>query len=505
MLPSAIDDVHTAQLEPLERAVDFTSDAEPKGGQPARAPRACILLVADPGDGERALRATLAKRGHALSLARSSKEGVQKLAREPGLRLVVVLLPLADTTSRGLVEKLRGVDTDIPLVVIGKDADVHGAGDAFELGAAEYLEEALADPPELLAAIGSIVGARRGDRHLRYLRSKAAPEAGWKSIIGESLTIQKVVGVLRQVTKRTQGGATPTIFLGGETGTGKGFIAQAVHFNGVRRNRPFVDVNCAALPSSLIEAELFGHERGTFTDAKTSRAGLFETADSGTLFLDEIGAVPLDLQAKLLTAIDEKKVRRIGARHSTTVDVQIIAATHESLSRKVEDGTFREDLFHRLNVVTVTIPPLRDRDRDVLLLARAFLATFCREYGMPVRRIDHGADAWMQEYAWPGNVRELKNQLERIVLLQNDDVVRAEHFKGSGAAPSNVRVSSSGGELSVALPPNGVPLVAVEKEIIRQALERCDGNVSRAARFLSISRQTLIYRIKKHDLEADAK
>jgi transcriptional regulator with PAS, ATPase and Fis domain len=314
------------------------------------------------------------------------------------------------------------------------------------------------------------------------------------------------VSVLQQVCARSQRGATPTIFLGGETGTGKGFFAKCVHSNGVRKNRPFVEVNCAALPGSLIEAELFGYERGSFTDAKTGRTGLFETADGGTLFLDEIGAVPLDLQAKLLTAIEEKRVRRLGARTSASIDVQIIAATHADLRRMVREGTFREDLFHRLNVVSVTIPPLRERGEDVILLGESFLQMFCREYAMPCRRLGPDAKEWMLKYSWPGNVRELKNQIERVVLLADDEIVRGSHFHGSSDMPKSVHVEKEGrGELRVTLPSAGVPLADLEREILRQALQQCEGNVSRASRFLSISRQTFIYRMKKHGLSDEGK
>ncbi|AKV03746.1 Response regulator of zinc sigma-54-dependent two-component system [Labilithrix luteola] len=481
--------------------MELTSGSDFRGEQTARSTRANILFIGESSETARELRSALAQRGYALSNAESGVEGIRKLAREASARVAVLLLPIADSTARGFIDQLRAVDAGIPLIVVGKDGDVANAGDAFELGAAEYIEDALVDPPELLSAIGALLGTRTGDRQLQYLRAKERPDSGWDSVLGESPAIHRVVATLRQVCARTQRGATPTIFLGGETGTGKGFVAKCIHYNGARRNRPFVEVNCAALPATLIEAELFGHERGSFTDAKTSRAGLFETADGGTLFLDEISSLPLDLQAKLLTAIEEKKVRRIGARRATAVDVQIIAATHQPLERLVRDGTFREDLFHRLNVVTVTIPPLRERGRDVLILARAFLTSYCREYGTPTRALTSQAERWMLDYRWPGNVRELRNQIERVVLLQNDDAVRPEHFTTSSSGSPTMNVEGSGDDVRIALPPTGVSLGALEREILRQALSQCDGNVSRAARFLSISRQTLIYRMKKYSLE----
>jgi two-component system, NtrC family, response regulator AtoC len=462
-----------------------------------------VLVVSAPGERRVQLETTLARRGFVLVFAESAEEGARKLAANRSTRLVVIGLPLAGVTARELVKALRGIDTHVPMIFIGRDVDVSKAEDAIALGAADYLEDALTKPHEFLSRVGFVVGARREDRHLQYLHTKALPSAGWDSIIGHSPALQHVVSVLQQVVARAQRGATPTIYLGGETGTGKGFIAKCVHSNGVRKNRPFVEVNCAALPAALIEAELFGHERGSFTDARSARSGLFETADGGTLFLDEIGAVPLDLQAKLLTAIEEKRVRRIGARSSSVVDIQIIAATHEDLRRKVKAGTFREDLFHRLNVVSVVIPPLRERGDDAIVLGDWFLQMFCREYGMPRRTFGEDAKRWMRGYSWPGNVRELRNQVERLVLLRDDEIVSAEQFHPSSDGPRSARtvhIEQLNGEVRVSLPAKGVPLEELEREILRQALKQCEGNVSRAARFLSISRQTFIYRMKKHNL-----
>jgi two-component system, NtrC family, response regulator AtoC len=321
-------------------------------------------------------------------------------------------------------------------------------------------------------------------------------------MIGHSEAVQKVLRIIRQVCQRTSGGGTPTILLNGETGTGKGFMAKCVHYNSGRRSRAFVEVNCAAFPPTLIEAELFGYERGAFTDAKAARPGLFETATGGTLFLDEIGTMPLDLQAKLLKALEEKNVRRIGGRQALHVDVQIVAASHEDLEAKSRDGTFRTDLYHRLNVVQVTLPPLRERGDDVVLLAEAFIDSISREYAIPRRSLSDDAKRWMHTYAWPGNVRELRNQIERILLLENDPVITAEHFHSANLNGHTVSVANAGSDIKVDLPSAGVPLEALEREVLRAALTRCDGNVSRAARFLSISRQTLIYRMKKHGLSS---
>jgi DNA-binding NtrC family response regulator len=442
---------------------------------------------------------SLERRGHSLLRATTGGAGVALLDQH-GPGAVVLGLPLPDLGAAELMRSLKKIDPSIPIIVTGTDSDVTVPAHAFDLGAYEYLED-LGSDADFLATIGGAVGSRRGDLQLRYLRQRDATR-DWDTLVRSSPSMTKIVGVLQQVCRRTSANITPTILLNGETGTGKGYIAKFVHYNSSRRNQAFVEVNCATLPPTLMEAELFGHERGAFTDAKAPRAGLFETAHGGTLFLDEIATIPLDLQAKLLTAIEEKKIRRIGGRQATQVNVQIITATHENLEQRIKEGAFRSDLFHRLNVVAVTLPPLRDRGEDALRLAEELIETIGREYGMPPRRLTREAREWISRYSWPGNVRELRNRIERILLLEEDDMVRPEHFGPSPSLPSDIRVQAGpSGTVNVSLPADGVPLEELEYAVLREALARCGGNVSRAARFLSVSRQTLIYRMKKYRLD----
>jgi two-component system response regulator AtoC len=349
---------------------------------------------------------------------------------------------------------------------------------------------------DLLAAVGVALGSRRGDIQLRWLKERDAVGASWAAIAGTSPEMREVVETIRRVCDRTTRGAPPTILIRGETGCGKGLLAKCIHYNGVRRNHAFVEINCAAIPATLLEAELFGYERGAFTDAKSSRAGLFETAHQGTLFLDEIGSLPVDLQAKLLTAIEEKRVRRLGGRETIHLDLQVIAASHSDLKQNVRSGTFRADLYHRLNVVSVTLPPLRRRGQDKLILARMFMESMSRQYGIPVPKLGDDAEKYILEYTWPGNVRELKNQIERILLLGNGDVISRQHFDHGSIPPPSGRPP----DFAIPMPDEGIGLEEVERDLIRRALERFSGNVSRAARYLKVSRQTLIYRIKKHRL-----
>jgi len=288
----------------------------------------------------------------------------------------------------------------------------------------------------------------------------------------------------------------------GETGSGKGHVARALHAAGGRRDGPFIEINCTALPETLVEAELFGYEKGAFTDAKTARAGLIETADGGTLFLDEIGHISAALQSKFLKVIEEKTVRRVGATATRTVDVQIVAATNRDLDAAVRLNEFRDDLYQRLRVAVIHIPPLRERSGDALRLAHAFLADGFRRYGVAPRTLSAEADAAIERYAWPGNVRELANAMERVVLFGDRDPIPAEDL-GLSAPPAAVaRVGQAlGGEIIIDFPAGGLSLEAVEKALIERALQAAAGNQSAAARLLGISRDTLRYRLEKFGLE----
>src|SRR6185437_4716019 len=299
-------------IRPGSENADFATD--PAG----------VLLVSAPGERAGQLTAALARRGYPPSTASSVEEAEQLATTLGALQLIIIALPLPDARGRNAIERIKASAGGVPFIVVGVDEDLKFAADAFDLGAQDHLTDRTLATSDFLATVGATLGSRRGDRHLSYLRSREAPGAGWQAIVGESDALARVVAILRQVSARSHSGGAPTILVLGETGTGKGLVAKCFHYQGARRNRPFVEVNCAALPPSLMEGELFGHERGAFTDAKTARAGLFETADGGTLFLDEIGAVPLDLQAKLLTALEEKRIRRVGGSKVTQVDVQIV-------------------------------------------------------------------------------------------------------------------------------------------------------------------------------------
>ena len=474
-----------------------------------------ILALGAPSSLLDKLRERLGQRGYQFDEAKGPEDCAQRFS-EHGADLLLLMLPFVGGSSAGLVRRLREIDANAPIIITGLDDEIRSPKEAFEFSVFEHVEEPERDFNELLAAIGGALGSRRGDVQLRYLKQREATSSTWDHLVGSSSEMAEVVAIVRRVTERTTRGAPPLILLRGETGTGKGLLAKCIHYNGVRRNQAFVEVNCAAIPPSLIESELFGYEKGAFTDARSSKAGLFETAHQGTLFLDEIGSLPLDVQAKLLVAIEERNIRRLGATRSTQVNLQIIAAAHTDLQERVRKGTFRSDLYHRLNVVSLTLPPLRRRGNDIIMLARSFLDKLCRDYGMDTMELSPDAVAYMLSYPWPGNVRELRNQMERIVLLSADGLVSAGDFDRpslippasdrsppSVSAPASARPSHTRAKakFNLEIPEDGIGLEEVERELIRIALDRFESNVSRAARFLKVSRQTLMYRIKKHGFE----
>jgi DNA-binding NtrC family response regulator len=359
-----------------------------------------------------------------------------------------------------------------------------------------------------------------------YRRREAAREAPFGGIVGQSPAMRAVLERARQIAALEE---TPPVLITGETGTGKGLVARTIHGSSPRASKPFIDVNCTALPSTLMEAELFGYERGAFTDAKESKLGLFEAAEGGFLFLDEIGDVEISLQGKLLRAIEDRTVRRVGGIRDRKVDVHILAATNRDLEREVRRERFRSDLYFRLAVIILRLPPLRERGEDVLLLAEHYLQQFSAKYGRDVRRIDARARDQLLAYPWPGNVRELSHVIERGVLWSRGPTLEMEQLalmqpeaqgsaelapatpaarqdSGNGAA-REFAAAAEASDLpplrpdSGALPPEGMDLAQWERAMIEQALRDAGGNQTRAAQRLGISRDTLRYRLKKFGIQ----
>jgi DNA-binding NtrC family response regulator len=410
-----------------------------------------------------------------LRLASSSEVGgLAPLGEACALVLVVAG---AEGTARSWLAELRAADAG-PVAVVGAEADHRLAVQALRSGASEYFALP-ADLEALQSWILDHADAARARARSRVLAEEEQREYDFSELIGESEGLRGALRIAARLIPR----AGTTVLLTGETGTGKELLARAIHYNGPRATAPFIDVNCSALPPNLLEAELFGYEKGAFTDARAAKPGLFEAAHGGTLFLDEIGDLSAEFQAKLLRALEEKRVRRLGSIRPVEVDVRIIAATHVDLAAAVESGRFREDLFYRLHVVPIRLPALRERGPDILRLAEHFLATFAAELEMPAPALDPRAREALLSHAWPGNVRELRNALERVVLLGGGEFNVAHLYLAD--RPS---VSATG-----ALP-FPARLHEINRAAARLMVERAQGNKSAAADALGISRMRL-YRL----------
>ena len=451
---------------------------------------ASILVIEDEAVLGRSLAEALESRGHDVVVCESGGDGLQRVENHSP-ELVLLDLRLPDASGLDVLSQILALDPGLPVVLMTAYGTLQDAVEAMRRGARDYLQKPL-DLDELRLLVDRVLEQQRRDRELAYHREKEVTQPG--GVIGTDPSIARIFEqVERLADAQLPPRDRPTILLTGETGTGKGLMARAIHE--ILGGGPFLEVNCTAVPAALVESELFGHERGTFTDAKTPRTGLFEAADRGTIFLDEIGYLEFKLQAKFLKVIEEKRIRRLGSNRDRLVNVHVIAATNRDLDSAVQEGDFREDLLHRLRVLAFELPPLRERPSDL----RALAAHFCREigqrYGGRERRLSPEAEKLLEQYPWPGNVRELRNVVERAILVETADELDVAAF--SGLAGDELRASAS----IVSLPPGGLKLVDVERELIRQALERAEGNRMRAAELLGMTRDTLRYRIEKFDLD----
>jgi two-component system, NtrC family, response regulator AtoC len=418
--------------------------------------------------------------------------------------VALIDLRLPDGSGLDLLDALMATDADLPVIMMTAYGSVADAVDAMHRGARDYVQKPL-DLEEVRLKIEHSLRGAHQRREISYYRERAA---GAAAILGGSTATEQLRSLITRVARMTSGprAPAPTVLLLGETGSGKGHCARALHAAGGRRDGPFIEVNCTALPDNLVESELFGYEKGAFTDARTARAGLFETAEGGAIFLDEIGHLSSPLQSKFLNVIEDKVVRRIGASAGRRVEVQVIAATSRDLEAAVRLGEFREDLYQRLSVAVIRIPPLREREGDPILLARAFLDDACRRYGVKSRKLSAEAEAAIAKYPWPGNVRELANTMERVVLFADDDPVPGVDLGLPSASTLRGRIAvAATGEVQIDFPADGLSLEAVERALLVSALEKGGGNQSAAARLLGISRDTLRYRMEKFGLDNEGR
>jgi DNA-binding NtrC family response regulator len=453
-----------------------------------------ILLVEDKESLRRVLRLTLETAGYAVAEAEDARAAQQALAREP-FRLVLTDLRMPHGSGLDVLRAAKAADADLPVVVMTAYGSIDEAVQAMKDGAHDFLQKPV-DSNHLLLLVGRALEQARLRTENVLLREEWSKRYGFPRIVGESEAIKRAVAETQRVAP-----TDTTVLLLGESGTGKELFARAVHHLSPRRAGPLVALNCAAIPETLIESELFGHEKGSFTGASGRRAGKFELAAGGTIFLDEVGELPLAAQGKLLRAIEEKVVDRIGGRAPVSVDVRVVAATNRDLRSAAERGEFRRDLYYRLAVFPVTIPPLRERGDDAVLLARHFAAQLGRELRRRAATLGEGAAEAVRAHTWPGNVRELENAVERACILADTAELTPADLGLPRAGAQADAEESSPFDLSGTLGEAVERAVrAVERRKIAEALRAHGGNKTRAAEDLGVSYKTLLTKIKDYEL-----
>ena len=467
-----------------------------------------ILVIDDEAILAKNIKAFLERHGFEVRVADSGEGGLQAIDDfMPDAVLIDYNLPGMDGLQ--LLGEIKRRDAQARVVMLTGHGSTEVAVQAMKAGATDYLSKPVA-LSELKLVLERTLNLNRLEGALAYYREREAVTSGVERMIGASPAMMAMKQTLRQLIdaeKKMIDGAAPAVLVTGETGTGKELVARALHYDGARRARPFVEVNCASIPSTLIESELFGYERGAFTDARQRKLGLLEAADGGTMFLDEISEIDLPTQAKLLKLLEDRRIRRLGGLREQEVNVRFIAASNRDLEQMTRDGRFRADLFFRLRIVHIVVPPLRERDGDVLMLATHFLTLHGTRYGRSKLRLSDAAKAALQSYNWPGNVRELRNAVEQAVLLARDEVIDSAQFPACASHPA-AATTLIGGALSEpksqASAEPTMNLGEVERELLVQALTRTAWNVTRAAQLLGITRDTLRYRMEKYQVRPPA-
>ncbi|MFZ0930972.1 MAG: sigma-54 dependent transcriptional regulator [Syntrophobacteraceae bacterium] len=454
-----------------------------------------ILIVDDEAFIRENLDRILKEEGYSTTIAQNGKEALAFLKEDP-FDLVFLDLKLPDASGLEVLKMVKGSDPDLLVIIMTGYASVESAVEALKMGAYDYIKKPFkADVIKLIVRLALETQSLK--REVRSLKKQHEGALGSQPFIAESPAMQEVLPQVREVARH----AETTVLITGETGTGKDLIARTIHNLSPRANRPFIEINCATLPENLLESELFGYESGAFTGAKDRKIGLFEAARTGTIFLDEMGEIELGLQAKLLRILEDKKIRRLGGTQLHEIDVRIIAATNQDLREAIKARHFREDLFYRLHIVPIHLPPLRERPEDVIALSKYFLSEYAKKFCRSFKGLSKDAQALMLAYRWPGNVRELRHVIERICIMHDAEMLHPQHLPKEltldsfdSAAPAIPFYSR--------FPEEGIDLDQMVDRftlhLIRKVMDATDGNISQAAKLLGVPRGTLRYKLDKY-------
>ena len=456
-----------------------------------------ILIVDDEAFIRENLERILSEEGYRPFSTDNGDDALKKIAEED-VDLVFLDLNLGSQSGLDILRAIKEVDPKVLVIIITGYGTVESAVEALKLGAYDYIKKPFkADAIRLIVRLA--LEAQHLRREVRQLRREGKDALGAADMVGSSPQLLQIYRQMREVAKHE----TATVLITGESGTGKELVARGIHNLSPRKERPFVEINCGSLPFNLLETELFGHERGAFTDAKSRKIGLFEESSGGTVFLDEIGEMDLNLQVKLLRVLEDRKIRRLGGTRNIDIDVRVIAATNRDLKEAIAEKNFREDLYYRLNVFPIHVPPLRERREDIPPLLDYFFKRFSGEFKKSVREISREALDLLMRYRWPGNVRELRNVVERICIMNQGDVLTPETLPREIWGEAPVEKAS----FQFDIPPEGILfeqiVEQVEKEIIARAIQITGGNVAKTARLLNVPRGTLRYKLEKYELGGD--
>jgi two-component system response regulator AtoC len=449
-----------------------------------------VLIVDDEGGMRHMLSVLLEREGYQIDTAQNGREGLDKV-RHNDYDLVLCDIRMPEMDGLSFLESSKGIKRETPVIMMSAFGNVDTAIEAMKKGAYDYVSKPF-KADEILLRLQRLTQQEALMFENQNLKRVLGQQTSFNNIIARSPRMLEIFDTIRKIADYKT-----TVLITGESGSGKELIARAIHFNSPRANKPFIAINCSAIPETLLESELFGYMKGSFTGAAKDKRGLFEEADGGTLFLDEVGDLPVALQVKLLRAIQEEEIRRVGSNSSIKIDVRLITATLKDLADAIKKGTFREDLYYRLNVLPIHLPPLRERKEDIPLLVEHFLKRFSAEMGKKVEKVAAECMQQLCDYSWPGNVRELENTIERSMVLEMGYELSRENL------PDNIRnqevnpaIKAAANELSIKK-----MMAIMEQELIKKALEKTNGNRTWAAKLLEISHRALLYKIKRYGLE----